>query len=165
MIVEAIFLEFDMICIGVCDKDMRSLVLNPTAVEITEEFRGNKIEMFAKYNMGLLMSTDAYAVNELASFEMQPAMVDTLVDKLYDAEITSYLCSNSKQLRNSLHSVPSENETRAKLATLLHRLKSVSIPLMQERNASVDKPHSKSHSNADKLVLVETLEGEIKTFL
>ena len=67
LIVESILLEFGMMCIGVCDKEEKQVILNPSSLEIHNYADGDRQAFFDHFNIGILVSDSQMAGDPLLS--------------------------------------------------------------------------------------------------
>lgn len=91
---EAIFLHFDIICMGMCDINMTEAVLNPTFLEINEISGGNKVEFYKKYPVSILLAdTHMAAVGvSCVNLESHQGTLHQIMTAVFDAEMQDSFC-------------------------------------------------------------------------
>lgn len=84
--VEGIYLEWDVMCIGVASSQDHSLLLNPGAKEM-KKFQYNS-RFFKKYNMLILLCSEQSKASSIASGLDDPVVIDRILNKILIAEET-----------------------------------------------------------------------------
>ena len=85
LLVEGIYVKYGYICLGVCDDDACSMVLNPTPLEINAE--GGEKEFFKIFNHGILISDTQLAANTVAALCKDFEEINSMVDMMFEAEM------------------------------------------------------------------------------
>ena len=93
LMVEGIYLEWDVMCIGVASGQDHSLYLNPGTKEM-KKFQYNS-RFFKKYNMLILLCSEQSKACSIASGLDDPVVIDRILNKILIAEETFTIRRNT----------------------------------------------------------------------
>jgi hypothetical protein len=84
LLVEAVYLEFECLLLGVCRSSDMSLVLNPGKSEFQNY--SSSLDFFKSYTTGVLLAPDDASANAIAFALTDPHMTNDLIERLISAE-------------------------------------------------------------------------------
>ena len=90
LIVEGLYLQYGYICLGVCDEDACSMVLNPTFYEINTE--GGAEEFFKIFTHGILIADTQVAANTVTTLSEEVGEISDMIEKMFEAEVQIPCC-------------------------------------------------------------------------
>lgn len=103
LIVEGIFLEYDVMLIGVCSPTEHAVLINPTMLEMQKYKYPSRF--FYRYNIGVILADEQSMATSISIGLKDPIVVDRIVNKILIAEdnfMVRKTCDNPTDKKSSL---------------------------------------------------------------